>query len=173
MKRFTFAVLALFFSVTSAFALEGALMFKALSGGNPVDQVISNAASPYQTLTFNSAAYDTGGFWNSTRNCFEIPAGVAKIRLTGQAIFLYNTSGIRQLLVQRSAPGQTTFTFFPGQPILNTRAVTGTTTDIFVSSPALPVTEGECYALQPYQDSGSSVSISGGGGTFFGLEVVE
>lgn len=173
MRLITLVLFSIMLGVTSAQAFEGALMRKALVNGNPVDQVIGNAVSPYQTLTFNQAIYDTGGFWNSARNCFEIPSGVSKIRLTGQAVFLYNVSGIRQLLVQKSEPGQTTFNFFMGQPIVNTRAVTGTTTDIHLSSSVLPVVQGECYALQPYQDSGASVPISGGGGTDFGLEVVE
>lgn len=173
MRKFFLSLAAFVLVGSSAYAFEGALMRKALVNGNPVNQVIGNAVSPYQTLTFNQAIYDTGGFWNAARNCFQIPAGVSKVRFTGQAIFLFNTSGIRQLLIQKSEPGQTAFNFFMGQPIMNTRAVTGTTTDIFVSSPVLPVVQGECYALQPYQDSGTSVPISGGGGTFFGLEVIE
>lgn len=172
MKRITLAFMAFFFTAASAFAFDGALMFKALNGGNPVDQYIANATAPYQTLTFNSAAYDTGSYWNSSRNCFQIPAGVSKVQFSAQAVFMTNNVGLRQLLIQRSSPGSTTFAFFPGVPIHNTMAVTGTTTDIAFTSAVLPVTEGECYALQPYQDSGSSLAVSGGGGTWFAMEVI-
>ncbi len=152
--------------------MNGALMRKALAGGNPVDQLIANCASPYQTVTFNKAIYDTGNYWNPVKNAFQIPPGVNFVRFVGQVVFLRNGNGLRQLLVQRSEPGSSFFDWFEGSPIHNTTAVAGTTTDIALSSAILPVREGECYALQPYQDSGTIVGISGGTGTFFGMEVI-
>lgn len=170
MLRTTIAVFLCLVSVEAH--AEGALMFKSMQDGRPTDQVVQSNATPYQTVTFDSAAYDTGSYWNSERNCFQIPAGVKFAKFTGQAVFLTNGAGLRQLLVQRSDPGRTDFHFFPGVPIHNTPAVITTTTDISISSVILPVTEGECYALQPYQDSGLPVAISGAGGTFFAMEVI-
>lgn len=154
-------------------AFKGAFMRKALDNGNVVDQFLGNAVAPYQTITFNEAIYDTDGYWNSSRNCFEIPAGVSYVRFSGQAVFHTNGYGFRQILVQRSDPGSTTFKFYMGSPIHNTTAIAGTTTDIAITSPITPVVEGECYALQPYQNSGSTIRISGGVGTFFAMEVIE
>jgi hypothetical protein len=105
-------------------------------------------------------------------NCFKIPAGVSLARFIAQAVFLTNGNGFRQLLLQRKSPMGSAFEFFPGSPIQNTCAVSGTTTDLSFSSAVLPVMEGECYALQPYQNSGGNVSVSGGTGTFFGMEVI-
>lgn len=149
---------------------RGAFMRKALSGGAPVDQIYANNAAPYPLLTFNQAIYDTDGFWNAARQCFVIPKGISKIQLTGQVVINTNNVGLRQLLIQKSEPGSTFFDFFTGSPIHNTMAVTGTTTDIAVTSAWLPVVEGEGYALLPLQSSGGDLGISGGIGTFFAIE---
>lgn len=152
--------------------MNGALVRKALINGNPVDQIISSSCSPYQTLTFNEVIYDTCDFWDQSENAFVIPWGVNFVRISGQAVFMTNGNGFRQLLVQRKSLGDMKYDFFPCSPIMNGQAVASTTTDLSFSSVVLPVVQGQRFVLQPYQNSGGDVAISGGTGTFFSIEAI-
>lgn len=158
-------------------AFRGALVRKALSNGAAVNQALpSNAQNPFPVVTFDQAVYDTDNLWCLSENCFVVPAGVSKVRFQGQIVFLQLGAGTRQILVQRKSQSNTNpdaWEFFTGQPIQNTEAVTGTTTDPSFASAVLPVTPGDKFALMAWQTSGSTVNISGGTGSFFAMEIVE
>lgn len=158
-------------------SFRGALVRKAVVNGAAVNQPLgNNVQNPFEVVTFNQAAYDTDSLWNATENCFVVPAGVSKVRFQGQVVFNYNVSGTRQILVQRKSANNANpnvWEFFTGQPIQNTQAVSGTTTDPSFSSAVLQVSQGDKFALMAWQTSGVSVDISGGTGTFFAMEIVE
>lgn len=158
-------------------SFRGALVRKALNNGAAVNQTLgNNVSNPFDVVSFNESVYDTDSLWNGTDNCFVVPAGVSKVRLLGQVVFLQNGGGTRQILAQRKSASQanpTVWSFFTGQPIQNTEAVSGTTTDPSFASVVIPVAAGDKFALMAWQTSGHNIDISGGTGTFFAMEIVE
>lgn len=157
-------------------SFRGALVRKALNGDQAVNQPLDNNVVPFTVVTFDQAEYDTDSLWSDQENCFVVPEGVRWVRLQGQIVFLQHGSGTRQLLVQRKSASNKnpdTWEFFAGQPIQNTEAVSGTTTDPSFSSVVLPVTPGDKFALMAWQTSGETIEISGGTGTFFAMEIID
>lgn len=157
-------------------SFRGALVRKAVDGDQAVNQPLGNDVVPFTVVTFNQDVYDTDGLWDAQENCFVVPVGVSKVRLQGQIVFLQKGGGTRQILVQRKSinnKNPSVWEFFTGQPIQNTEAVSGTTTDPSFSSVVLTVTPGDKFALMAWQTSGETIQISGGTGTFFALEIIE
>jgi|GEM_PF-5269677 len=180
MTRFfvAFACLALVFSGAQAqprdtLAIVGvAVVNKALDNGHTVDQIVPSDQRPYPVLTFNHVITDTLSAFDPSDSSFVIPEGVSFARLSGQAVWLHNPVGLRQLVILRKSPRNvdpTKYEFFPGGPVATQPANDSTTTDMNTStSEYVPVLPGEHYALFPLQVSGGDLAISGGTGTVFG-----
>lgn len=164
-------VLGLAFPANAAY--RGALVRKALVGGAAVNQSIPNAASPYPALTFDQVIYDTEGCYDATDNSFVIPAGVTFATIGLQVVWVNNSTGLRQIVIQRKSPlnvDPTKYEFFPGDPVSTQQANTNTTTDMETHTiAAIPVVAGERYKAFPLQTSGAALDISGGTGTVFGI----
>lgn len=155
--------------------LQGsALVRKALNSGAPVDQIVPNAAKPYPVLTFNEAIVDTMGAFDPANSSFIIPEGITLAEFRAQVVWLYNPTGLRQIVILRKSPlntDPTKFEFFPGSPVSTQQANTDTTTDMETGTVSLvPVQAGEEYAAFPLQTSGGDLAISGGTGTVFGAK---
>lgn len=160
-------------------AFRGALVRKALdNNGSVVNQPVPHGQVPYPVVTFNQVIYDSEDLWSMSENCFVIPSmpSVSKVRFTAQVVFATDIDGARQILVQRKSVNNVSpnsWEFFSGQPIQNGHAIEHTTNDLSFASAVLQVVAGDKYALMPWQTSGGTLDISGGTGTFFGIEIVE
>jgi len=131
--------------------LRGAMVRKALLGGQAVDQSIpNNTLNPYALLTFNQVIYDTDGAFDPSDSSFVIPAGVHFARINVQAVWRYNTKGIRQIVILRKSPRNVDpnkYEFFTADPVSTQLANTSTTTDMGAqTSDTIPVEPGEHYA---------------------------
>lgn len=146
---------------------RGALVYK-----YDAEQPIANEAQTQ--LTFSHAAYDTDGFYNSTTGRFVIPAGVSKVKLKAQIIWANNGTGFRQLVIKKNfVNGDFSTGWFPGVPATTVLANPNTTTDVSVAPPAIPVTEGDNFLAEAFQNSGASLDARKSVGTWFSIEVVE
>lgn len=155
--------------------LQGSVLVrKATQNGSAVNQVIPDSEVPYPVLTFDQALIDTLGAFNPAGSSFVIPAGITTAEFRAQVVWLYNPTGLRQIVILRKSPlntDPTKFEFFPASPVSTQQANTNTTTDMQTGTVSLvPVQAGEEYAAFPLQTSGSDLAISGGTGTVFGAK---
>lgn len=155
-----------------SYTLQGsALVRKAPVNGNPVDQIIPNNAQPYPVLTFDCPIEDDLAAFDPSDSSFVIPAGITHAEFRAQVVWTNNVAGIRQLVILRKRATDTTFQFFPGDPVSTQAANNGTTTDMDTGTVGLiPVVPGERYAAFPLQTSGGNLTVSGGTGTLFGAK---
>jgi hypothetical protein len=101
---------------------RGALVYKF-----DADQVVASDANVQ--LTVSNVVYDTDGFFNPTTNRFVIPAGVSKVRLTAQAIWGSNPTGLRQTVIKKNfVNGDLSTGWYPGVPASTIPANPSTTT---------------------------------------------
>jgi len=139
-------------NVISSLAGMGALVYQTLA------QSIPNASAT--TLTYNAAAYDPLGLWNSSTT-FTVPAGVTKIKISagiGMASGTPLTLNIRK-----------NGTTFPGQPNI---AVTGLTTNLTTASTVLQVSAGDTFTSVTVQSSGGSINTNGSNVCWFAIEII-
>lgn len=152
--------------------MHGALVRKALSVGNPVDQPVANISIPYPVLTFNQVIYDTDSSFDPSDSSFVVPAGMNFARVWAQVVWTYNVTGLRQLVILRKSPlnvDATRYEFFTADPVSTQLASSETTTDQSTQG-VFPVVPGEHYAVFPMQSSGGPLTISGGTGTVFSIQ---
>ena len=159
-------VLMLSLAVDASAGYRGALVRKALVNGVPVNQAVPNGTLPYVQATFNEAVYDTDGLFDAATSSFVIPAGISYARPYAQAVWSAMSPGVRQIVILRKRTGETTWSFYTGSPV-----IFGVMGDQPLPGIVVPVQEGDRFALFPYQDSGTTVYLSGGTGTVFGIEV--
>lgn len=140
---------------------SGALVTKS------ANQSISNNTNT--ALSWNSEGYDTDSFHdNSTNNSrLTVPSGVSKVILSGQVRWDSNTSGTREILVEKNGSGT-----YDGRPFQHIGAQSGRTMQSFVS-PVLAVSPGDYFELVAWQDSGASRDIESHASTWFSIQVVE
>lgn len=129
---------------------------------------LPNAASTL--IPFDSEQYDTSGIHslitNPTR--LTVPAGVTKIKLAGAISFPSSTVGYRSLEIVKLIGSSETFNVVKALPILGPMSIQ-------TVSPVLSVTGGDYYELRAYQNSGSTMSLTGGNPAlqWFSMEVIE
>lgn len=150
-------------------AHRGALVTKVGTEDQPV------AGSFFKTswtfLKFGEVQYDTDRFFDPAKpDTFTIPGGVSKVRLQCQVIFEHNPEGFRQAVIAKDGK------LFDGFAAENKRAIGGTTTDMNITSPILPVKQGDTFQCSAWQMQGEdepSLNVKGYGGVWFQIEVIE
>ncbi|MCF8467411.1 MAG: hypothetical protein K9G33_08435 [Sneathiella sp.] len=140
---------------------SGALVTKS------ANQSVANSSN--MALGWNSESYDTGGFHdNSVNNSrLTVPGGVSKVIVSGQVRWDSNTSGAREILVEKN--GSATY---DGRPFRHIGAQPGRTIQGFVS-PVLAVTPGDYFEMIAWQDSGASRDIESHASTWFSIQAIE
>ena len=131
------------------------------------NQTIANNSNV--VLSWGGESFDTDGYHdNSTNNSrLTVPSGVSKVIISGQARWDSNTSGTREILVQKNGS-----TAYDGRPFQHLGAQTHFTMQSFVS-PVLAVSPGDYFEMVAWQDSGSSRSIESNVATWFSIQAVE
>lgn len=167
-KIIIFAILTALTSPAFA-AHRGALVTRLGAENQPV------AGSYFKTswtmLNFKEVQYDTDKFFDPAKpDTFTIPSGVSKARLQCQVIFEHNPEGFRQAVIAKDGK------LFDGFSAENKRAIGGTTTDLNITSPILPVKQGDTFQCSAWQMQGEdepSLNVKGYGGVWFQIEVIE
>lgn len=157
---------AALFGTSAQAEFRGAFVHK----GGDSDQI--TAGSYKKTIltpvTFGTVEYDTHGFFDGT-DTFVIPVGVSMVRLQCQLVFEHNGRGFRQASIRKNGD------MYPGYPSDNRPAVSGTNTDINVTSPIIPVKAGDrfqCEAWHSINEATPRLKIMGLDAVWFALEVI-
>jgi hypothetical protein len=122
-------------------------------------------------VTWGAEFYDTNTFHNLVTNPsrITIPAGVTKVRLIANIQFISNAVGYRSVNIIKNGSATE-----PGKPNISQNAVNGTVTSLNISSPVLPVVEGDYFEVQVTQTSGDVLNIQNGDfRTWFAMEVIQ
>ena len=120
-------------------------------------------------IPWDSTIEDVGGLWsaaNPTR--LTVPAGVARVRVTGNITWDSNTSGKRIVWIDKNG------TPFVGRPVIEQQAVSSSgsnTRQNLVSGP-VAVSAGDYFELKVFQSSGGSRSVLTGNDSWLTIEAV-
>ena len=165
MKRLIFILLMFSCALSACAGAPGALVYK-----HGDVQVLQN--NDWEMITFGKEVYDTGDFYDpSYPTRLTIPEGVKLARLRGQVIFSGNPKGLRQVVIKKNYPDLGGW--YPGVPAQTITANKRTTTDVQVTTPIIPVVEGDYFELEALQCSGSDIGVSASVGTWFAIEIIE
>ncbi|MEH6546922.1 MAG: hypothetical protein V7701_10860 [Sneathiella sp.] len=132
-----------------------------------VDQTVTNSSS--QSLTWESATYDTDGFHDPTSNNsrLTIPIGVSKVQLTAQIRWDGTTTNIREVQFYKNGANA-----YAGRAFKRAEALSGTTLQS-LTSPVLAVTAGDYFEVAVWQNSGSSREVLSHDSCWFSLQVID
>jgi hypothetical protein len=122
-------------------------------------------------VTWDAEYYDTENYHSLVTNPSRvtIPAGISKVRLIANIQFANNATGYRSVNIIKN--GSVTE---PGKPNISQNAVNGTVTSVNISSPVLPVVEGDYFEVQVTQTSGGDLALQTGNfRTWFAMEVLQ
>lgn len=123
----------------------------------------------YTKVVFGDVGYDTDNFFDSENPTkLTIPAGVSKVRLTAGVRTSTISTGKFEITIYKNDSGA-----YRGRPTLTWGGSYGN-----ISSPVIPVSEGDYFELVVYQNSGSSSNLVGTTATaraanFMAIEVIE
>ena len=117
-------------------------------------------------VPWESALYNTSGFWNPTNPTrLTVPKGVKKVRVSANVLWASNATGSRLLRVKQNG------NYMPGLPyILKTAETTAATQG---SSGAIPVKEGDYFELEVRHEAGVAIDFRADPYTWFSIEAVE
>lgn len=124
---------------------------------------IANAST--NTITWQSAVYDTNGFWSSTTNPARITVkpGIKWVRLFG-SVYISNSDtnnfNVNILKSGTSTVATTTTTAASGGIVAQ------------CTTPPLEVVEGDFFILTAQQNSGAARNVPDDSRTRFGMEVI-
>lgn len=144
-------------------AIRGVLVHK--PGTTPV---IANSVAT--AVTWDASVYDmTPAFWNvSDPTKITIPYGVSQVKLYIGAQWTTSAVGDRVISVTKNDG------YFPGSPADRRPAsATSTLCTAALSSPIIPVVEGDYFRVVVLQNSGGDLSFGNDGNlAYFGVEVI-
>jgi len=129
-------------------------------------------SSAYTPLGFAEEEYDTDSIHSTVTNNSRliVPAGVTRVRLTGNVIMAGGSSGISQVNINKNGTNN-----FMGSAehrrALNTTVLPASN----MSTPVLSVTAGNYFELVVLQTSGADTTAYGGAftSTWFAMEIIE
>jgi hypothetical protein len=135
---------------------DAALVRKAVSNGQVVDQLIPNDEfNPYALLTFNQIIHDDLNAFSLSDSSFVIPPGISFAEFRATIVWGQNPTGLRQCVIQRKSAlnvNPDAYEFFTGDPVHTQVANADTTTDMECGTAGLiPVQPGERYAVFPFR----------------------
>ncbi|PTI10685.1 hypothetical protein BU096_00495 [Staphylococcus xylosus] len=117
-------------------------------------------------VPWQSALYNTSGFWNPTNPTrLTVPKGVSKVRLSANVLWASNATGMRLLRVKQNG------NYMPGLPYILKSAETTTGTQ--GNSGVIPVKEGDYFELEVRHEAGVAIDFRADPYTWFSIEVVE
>lgn len=131
----------------------------------------------WTNITWSAESYDTAGFHDTGSNTerLTVPAGVTKIRLLGNAEFsALNTTGTRGIRFYKNGTGVAAGT----SEVLLPAISTANAFSMYLATPILPVTSGDYFTMQYWQNSTLTNGTLGanatdGSKTYFAIEVLE
>jgi len=136
--------------------------------GNTITFHTSRANALAGTPKVNITAAAGGGTHSlETADNFVIPAGIAKVRLSGSLVFATGTTSLRYICFIVEGLSPTTIVQKRSQQTGDDSPNTN------CDSGVKDVVEGEIYYLQAFQDSSAAVDVNASVGTLFEIEVVE
>ena len=117
-------------------------------------------------VPWQSALYNTSGFWNPTNPTrLTVPKGVKMVKIAANVLWAANDTGSRLLRVKQNG------NYMPGLPyVLKTTKGTAATQG---SSGAIPVKEGDYFELEVRHEAGVEIDFRADPYTWFSIEVVE
>lgn len=123
------------------------------------DQSLGNASQ--QTVAWQTAIYDQFGM--KSGDDFIIPAWATHVRISASLLYGPSTGGYRYLTIQRGGA------FVVSNRTLSTGATAQT--EVGVITPILPVTGGDSFRVQTWQNSGGSLAVLGLAATWINIEL--
>ncbi len=129
----------------------------------------SIASSTTTAIPWDSTIEDVGGFWsagNPTR--LTVPAGVVRVRVTGNITWDSNTSAKRIVWIDKSGVP------FVGRPVVEQMAVNSTASNTRqnLTSGPIAVSAGDYFELKVFQNSGASRTVLTGNDSWLTIEAV-
>ena len=117
-------------------------------------------------VPWQSALYNTSGFWNPTNPTrLTVPKGVKMVKIAANVLWAANDTGSRLLRVKQNG------NYMPGLPyVLKTTKGTAATQG---SSGAIPVKEGDYFELEVRHEAGVEIDFRADPYTWFSIEAVE
>ena len=117
-------------------------------------------------VPWESALYNTSGFWNPTNPTrLTVPKGVKMVKIAANVLWAANDTGSRLLRVKQNG------NYMPGLPyVLKTTEGTAATQG---SSGAIPVKEGDYFELEVRHEAGVTIDFRADPYTWFSIEAVE
>ena len=117
-------------------------------------------------VPWQSALYNTSGFWNPTNPTrLTVPKGVKMVKIAANVLWAANDTGSRLLRVKQNG------NYMPGLPyVLKTTKGTAATQG---SSGSIPVKEGDYFELEVRHEAGVEIDFRADPYTWFSIEVVE
>lgn len=117
-------------------------------------------------VPWQSALYNTSGFWNPTNPTrLTVPKGVKMVKIAANVLWSANDTGSRLLRVKQNG------NYMPGLPyVLKTAEGTAATQG---SSGAIPVKEGDYFELEVRHQAGVAIDFRADPYTWFSIEAVE
>ena len=117
-------------------------------------------------VPWQSALYNTSGFWNPTNPTrLTVPKGVKMVKIAANVLWAANDTGSRLLRVKQNG------NYMPGLPyVLRTAEGTSATQG---SSGAIPVKEGDYFELEVRHEAGVTIDFRADPYTWFSIEAVE
>lgn len=117
-------------------------------------------------VPWQSALYNTSGFWNPTNPTrLTVPKGVKKVRVSANVLWASNATGSRLLRVKQNG------NYMPGLPyVLKTAETTSATQG---NSGVIPVKEGDYFELEVRHEAGVAIDFRADPYTWFSIEAVE
>ncbi len=131
--------------------IENKIEFKGCLVARTTTQSISDNTNT--VASFNSEVYDEGNFYSSGQPTrLTIPAGVSKVKLSGNVIFASHSTGWRRITISKNGGG------FIGSFDIRMNAVNGTDTGLQGSTPVIDVVEGDYFELGVHHTRGSALN---------------
>lgn len=136
---------------------------------NNIAFATSRANALADTRVDITAAAGGGTHTIETADKLVVPAGVSAVRVSGSCHWASASNGIRAPAIVRNTDfgliGRTEDKYVAGG--------TGTDNVQPMSSPVIPVSEGDFFQLNVFQNSGGAVNVLADSGTSFSIEAVE
>lgn len=131
----------------------------------------SIATSSETAINFDQESFDDLAIHDNATNNerLTVPAGITRIRMTGQAIFAANATGQRTVSIRKNG------SLFTGGGLgVDNNPIGTSTSRIPVSTGVITVVAGDYFTLSCWQNSGGNLNVSGeatGYSTWLSMEV--
>lgn len=117
-------------------------------------------------ISWNLATYDPLTLWDGVTK-FIIPNGVSRVKLVGNIVWATNTSGDRNVFIQKNGSGFVGTGNVNGPPGI----VSGACSQ-YVATAVVTVSSGDYFTLVVAQGSGGNLNVNNANSTMFSIEIV-